>query len=103
EKQGSSRRSRFRSEKSLRQSGRPIRNAAQSPSQTEYELIFVPPNAPGPPRAIPQATWGPVYAVSTAPVASSIVPVAISPAFPEKTFTVQTPFAKLESIGGFFG
>ena len=53
-------RSRFRSEKSLRQSASPIRNAAQKPSQTGYELIFVPPNAPGPPRAIPHATCGPV-------------------------------------------
>jgi hypothetical protein len=36
-------------------------------------------------------------------VASSIVPVAISPAFPENTFTVHTPFEKLESIVGPFG
>ena len=51
-------------------------------SQTEYELIVVPPKAPGPPRAIPQATCGPVQAEVTTPVASTTVPVAISPAGP---------------------
>jgi hypothetical protein len=49
-------RSTVRSENSRRQSMRPIRNAAQNPSHTGYELIFLPPKAPGPPRAIPQAT-----------------------------------------------
>ena len=50
------RRSRLRSEKSRLQSASPIRNAAQRPSHTGYELIFEPPKAPGPPRAIPHAT-----------------------------------------------
>jgi hypothetical protein len=41
---------------------------------------------------MPHATCGPVYAVRIEPVASSIVPVAISPALPEKTLTVHVPF-----------
>ena len=63
----------------------------------------MPPNAPGPPRAIFHATCGPVHASSTAPVASSTVPVAISPALPEKTLTVQVPFEKVASVAGFLG
>jgi hypothetical protein len=54
-------------------------------------LIFSPPNAPRPPRAIFHATCGPVHASVTAPLASSSLPVAISPASPDHTFTVQTP------------
>ena len=40
-----------------------------------------------------QATWGPVHASVTAPVASSTLPVAISPAAPDQTLTVQVPVA----------
>ena len=66
-------------------------------------MIFRPPNAPGDPRAIFHATCGPVHASVTTPWTSSTLPVAISPALPEKTFTVHVPFAKVASVTGFGG
>jgi len=51
----------------------------------------VPPNAPLPPRAIVQATCGPVHASVTTFVTSSTLPLAISPAFVSKTLTAQQP------------
>ena len=51
----------------------------------------VPPNAPLPPRAIVQATWGPVHASVTAPRTSSTMPLAISPALVSDTLTSQHP------------
>jgi hypothetical protein len=54
-------------------------------------LIRVPPNAPLPPRAIVQATCGPVQASVTAFVTSSTLPFATSPAFVSKTPTSQQP------------
>src|SRR5919201_1025429 len=45
-------RSTVRSDSGRRQSTSPSRNSAQKPSQTGELLIFTPPNAPGPPRAI---------------------------------------------------
>jgi hypothetical protein len=60
--------------------------------------MAVPPNAPGDPRAIPQATCAPVHASVTAPVVSSTLPSAISPAeifgwcaFVHQIFTVHSP------------
>jgi len=54
-------------------------------------LIRVPPKAPLPPRAIVQATWGPVHASVTTFLTSSTLPFAISPAFVSKTLTFQQP------------
>src|SRR5579872_338788 len=88
-------RSRLRSEKRRRQSTRPSRKSAQKPSHTVGELIFLPPNAPEPPRAIDHATWGPVQASVTSPVVSSMRPSAISPAFPHHTLTVQLLYGLL--------
>ena len=70
-------RSRFRSESGRRRSASPSRKTAQSPSHTAGRLMSLPPNAPGPPRAIFQATWGPVQASVTLPVSSSTRPSAI--------------------------
>jgi hypothetical protein len=55
------------------------------------------------PRAIDHATCGPVQAWSTLPVASSTVPVAISPALPDHTSTLHEPFAYVASVCGFGG
>jgi hypothetical protein len=44
-----------------------------------------------PPRAIVQATCGPVHASVTAFVTSSTLPFAISPALGSKTLTFQQP------------
>jgi len=44
-----------------------------------------------PPRAIVQATCGPVHASVTAPVTSSTLPFAISPASLSETLTSQQP------------
>src|SRR3954454_2370889 len=96
-------RSRLRTESSRRQSTSPSRNTAQNASQTAGLLIVVPPKAPLEPRAMRQATWGPVHASVTAPVRSSTVPVAISPAAPDQTFTVQRPASYVASVVGFFG
>ena len=73
-------RSRLRSEKSRRKSTSPTKKTRQKAPQTQGLLIVVPPKAPGEPRAIPQATCGPVHASVTSPVASTTVPWAISPA-----------------------
>ena len=83
-------RSRLRSENGRRQSARPTRKTTQNAPHTHGLLIAVPPNAPGEPRAIPHATCGPVHASLTAPVASTTVPCAISPAVPHQIFTVHS-------------
>ena len=93
----------FRTDQSRRQSTRPIRKAAQNPSQSGTLLIFIPPNWPGYPRAIRQATCGPVHASTIAPVPPSTVPVAISPARPDHTCTVHCPCASVASVVGFGG
>jgi hypothetical protein len=69
----------------------------------EKLLIFRPPKAPGEPRAIFHATCGPVHASTTVPVASSTLPVAISPAAPDQTLTVHVPFWNVASVVGFGG
>jgi hypothetical protein len=51
----------------------------------------VPPNAPSLPRAIVQATCGPVQASVTRLVTSSTFPLAISPARLSNTPTLQQP------------
>ena len=61
---------------------------AESPSHTGHDVRSFPPNAPGLPRAIFQATCGPVHASLTAP-RSVTVPVAISPARPDQTWTAH--------------
>ena len=87
--------------KGRRTSIRPSRNAAESPSQTGHEVRSFPPNAPGLPRAIFQATCGPVQASVTAP-RSVTFPVAISPACPHHTCTVQSRVLRsnVASVGG---
>ena len=88
-KLSSTSRSRLRRLTRRRRSASPSRKAAQNASQIGLLLIFVPPNAPGPPRAIPHATCGPVNASMTVPDWSSTFPCATSPAAPEVTLTVQ--------------
>ncbi len=80
ENESSASRSRLRTLSGRRRSASPSRNTAQRLSQSGRLLIFLPPNAPGPPRAIVHATWGPVQASVTTPVKSSTRPLAISPA-----------------------
>ena len=82
-------RSRFRTESGRRKSASPSRNTTQKIPQTQGLLIFTPPKAPLPPRAIFHATCGPVHASVTTPLASSTVPSAISPAFPHQILTAQ--------------
>src|SRR6266568_27860 len=89
EKATRTKRSRFRSESGRRRFPSPIRKTAQKPSQTQVLLRSFPPKAPDPPRAIVHATCGPVHASVTFPVRLSTRPVAISPAAPHQTFTVQ--------------
>ena len=96
-------RSTVRRPNGLRQSTSPSRNSAQNESHNQGSLIFAPPNAPFVPRAIPHATWGPVNASVTSPLASSTVPFAISPAAPDHTFTVQSPRLYVASVWGFGG
>src|SRR3990170_1665621 len=64
EKETRATRSSVRSESGLLQSIRPTRKSATNPNQTTARLIVRPPNAPSDPRAIPQATCGPVHAVA---------------------------------------
>ena len=90
ENESSASRSRLRRLSGRRRSASPIRKTAQKPSQTSRLLIFLPPNAPDPPRAIFHATCGPVQASVTAPLASSTRPLAISPALPDHTPTSQS-------------
>ena len=90
ENESSTTRSRFRIVNGLRKSASPIRKIAQRPSQIGRLLISRPPKAPLEPRAIFQATWGPVQASVTAPVSSSTRPVAISPAEPDQTPMAQS-------------
>ena len=92
EKDRSASRSRLRRLSGRRRSASPIRKTAQNASQTPRLLIFLPPNAPGPPRAMRHATCGPVQASVTMPVVSSTRPVAISPAGPDHTFTSQSTY-----------
>ena len=63
----------------------------QNPSQTEVLLIFAPPNAPLPPRAIFQATCAPVHASVMRAARSSTRPDAISPAGSQSTRRFQQP------------
>jgi hypothetical protein len=56
-------------------------------------LIVLPPNAPAPPRAIVQATCGPVHASLTRPVPSSTFPSTIWPASPDHAFTTHSSVA----------
>jgi hypothetical protein len=67
--------------------GEPTRNAPQKSSQSHGVLIFLPPKAPFEPRAIFQATCGPVQASVTRPVLSFTRPIATSPALPDQAFT----------------
>src|SRR5690242_248825 len=101
--ESSIRRSAFRNDRIRRQSARPTKKTAQNPSQSAGLLIFVPPKAPFVPRAIFHATCGPVHASVTAPVTSSTVPVAISPAAPENTLTVHLLSAYDACVVGFAG
>src|SRR5436190_8519377 len=96
-------RSRLRNDRIRLQSTSPSRKTPQNASQTERLLIFVPPNAPGDPRAIVHATCGPVHASRTVPVASSTLPVAISPAAPDQTLTVHAPSENVASVTGWGG
>ena len=66
-------------------------------SHTHHAFSVLPPNAPGRPRAIFHATWGPVQASETRPSASETLPVAISPAAPDQTCTVQRRVARSKS------
>src|SRR3954469_9780744 len=86
-------RSRFPTDSGRRKSASPIRNARQNASQTPTLLISLPPKAPSQPRAIFQATWGPVHASVTTPVASWTRPVATSPtlSIEVQTLIVQFP------------
>jgi hypothetical protein len=61
-------RSRLRSERIRDQSARPKKKTPQKASQIERLFSFVPPKAPGEPRAIFHATCGPVHASTTLPV-----------------------------------
>src|SRR5439155_23428398 len=90
-------RSRFRSESGRRKSASPIRKEAQNPSQMGRLLISLPPKAPLYPRAIFQATCGPVQASVTTPVASCTRPVATSPtlSIEVQTLIVQFPYCAL--------
>ena len=85
ENESSARRSRVRSPSGRRQSTSPSRKTAQSPSHTSIRLIDFPPKAPSEPRAIFQATCGPVHASVTRPEESLTLPVAISPASSHQT------------------
>src|SRR5581483_9963291 len=96
ENESSATRSRLRNLNGRRRSARPRRNAAQKPSQTGRLLILFPPKPePPPPRAIVHATCGPVHASVVIPLASSTRPLAISPAFPDHTFTSQSWYVPL--------
>src|SRR5947207_8776461 len=91
-------RSRFRTPSGRRKSARPSRKATQNASQTPTLLISLPPNAPLPPRAIFQATCGPVHASVTVFVASSTRPVATSPAGPDQILIVQLRYFELKVV-----
>ena len=92
ENESNASRSRFRRLNGRRRSPRPSRKAAQKPSQTGRLLIFLPPKAPLPPRAIAQATCGPVKASVTIALRSSTRPPAICPALPDQTFASQSRY-----------
>ena len=77
ENESSTTRSRFRIVSGLRKSASPTRKITHRPSQIGRLLIWRPPNAPLVPRAIFQATCGPVQASVIVPVASSTRPEAI--------------------------
>jgi hypothetical protein len=91
-KERSTSRSRLRTDNGRRKSARPSRNAAQNVSQIHGVLIFRP-NAPLPPRAIDQATCGPVRASVTRALSSSTVALTICPASgrEDQTLTSHTP------------
>ena len=91
ENESSASRSSVRSDSTRRQSISPTKKIRQNASHTGRLLIRAPPNAPGTPRAIFQATCGPVHASVTVAVWSSTLPTATSPAFPDHTPTVHAP------------
>src|SRR5690349_14203579 len=97
ENESSASRSRLRRLSGRRRSARPKKKSAQKPSQSGTLLTSLPPKAPGEPRAIFHATCGPAQASVTAPLVSSTLPVATSPALPHQTLTVQTFFLKVVS------
>jgi len=97
-KLSSTSRSRFRTESGLRRSASPRKKRTQNVPQTSGLLIFSPPKAPGPPRAIPHATCGPVKTSVTRPVSSAILACAIWPALPDHALNVQTPSLKVDSV-----
>ena len=57
----------------------------------------MPPNDPSPPRAIFQATCGPVHASTTRPVVSSTTTSAICPAAPDHALTSHVRESALKS------
>jgi len=89
EKARSASRSRLRSENGRRRSPRPTKKTTQRPSQTYQVLSVLPPKAPVRPRAIFQATCGPVHASATRPLVSSTMTSAICPASPDHALTTQ--------------
>ena len=95
----------MRSESGRRRSARPTKKSAQKVSQSQTPLIVLPPNAPAPPRAIDQATCGPVQASFTSPVRSSTFPSTIWPALPDQAFTTHSSAAGRysASVAGFGG
>ena len=105
ENERSTSRSRLRSESGRRRSASPSRKTAQNESQSHMPLIVRPPNAPAPPRAIVQATCGPVHASRTRPEPSSTLPSTICPASPDHTFTTHSSDAARysASVCGFGG
>ena len=105
ENESSASRSRLRSESGRRRSARPTKKSAQKVSQSQTPLIVFPPNAPAPPRAIDQATCGPVQASFTSPVRSSTFPSTIWPALPDQAFTTHSSAAGWysASVAGFGG
>ena len=72
-----------------RQSARPTKKTTLSGIHIHHALRTLPPNEPTRPRAMPQATCGPVHASETRPSPSSTLPRAICPASPDQTLTVQ--------------
>jgi hypothetical protein len=82
----------LRTEARRRKSASPTRKTTQKVIQIQGWLMSRP-NAPSEPRAIRQATCGPVHASVTSPVASSTFALTISPASgrSDQMLTVQEP------------
>ena len=89
ENERSTSRSRFLIARGRRQSASPTRNTRQIATHTAGFRRVFPPNAPCRPRAICQATCGPVRTSDTRPVVSSIITWAICPASPDHAFTTH--------------